>query len=132
MTAGGTILFPAKQRPKREYSAHATVSPIEGELNLQPAGCAEKRLGIRRRTALSRHEKRKHRAPEKEMNMKSRMDLQSFLRILGMSLGVGLVHQFAPMLAHQAEAEIADVFARSRIRSANIRRTQRYLPLRAN
>jgi len=38
------------------------------------------------------------------------MDLQSFLRILGMSLGVGLVHQFAPMLAHQAEAEIADVF----------------------
>jgi hypothetical protein len=58
------------------------------------------------------------------------MDLQSFLRISGMSLGIGLVHQSAPILAHQAEAEIADVFARKRDGGGNIRRAQRYSPLK--
>jgi len=37
--------------------------------------------------------------------MKNRMNLSSFLRILGMSLGISVVHQLAPMLAHQVEAE---------------------------
>jgi hypothetical protein len=57
------------------------------------------------------------------------MDLRSFLRILGMSLGISVVHQFAPMLAHHAEVEIANVFARNRDGGGNIRRAQRYLPL---
>ena len=38
------------------------------------------------------------------------MDWRSFLRIVGMSLGVGAVYQFAPILTHQAETEIADFF----------------------
>jgi hypothetical protein len=63
--------------------------------------------------------------------MKNRMNLCSFLRILGISLGIGAIHQFAPMLAHQVEAEIADVFARNRAGGGNIRREQRYLPLKA-
>ena len=63
--------------------------------------------------------------------MKNRMNLRSFLRISGMSLGIGVVHQFAPILAHQVEAEIADLFARNRAGGGNIRREQRYLPLKA-
>jgi hypothetical protein len=65
------------------------------------------------------------------MHMKNRMNLRSFLRISGMSLGIGVVHQFAPMLAHQVETEIADVFVRNRAGGGNIRREQRYLPLKA-
>ncbi len=43
--------------------------------------------------------------------MKDRMDRRSFLKISGMSLGIGVVYQFAPMLAHRAEAgQIADFF----------------------
>jgi hypothetical protein len=64
------------------------------------------------------------------MYMNNRMNLRSFLRILGMSLGIGAIHQFAPMLAHQMEAEVADVFARNRAGGGNIRR-ERYLPLKA-
>ena len=63
--------------------------------------------------------------------MKNRMNLPSFLRILGMSLGISVVHQLAPMLAHQVEAEIADVFTRNQAGGGNIRRDQRYLPLKA-
>ena len=63
--------------------------------------------------------------------MKNRMNLRTFLRISGMSLGIGVVHQFAPMLAHQVEAEIVDGFARNRAGGGNIRREQRYLPLKA-
>jgi hypothetical protein len=65
------------------------------------------------------------------MHMKNRMNLRSLLKISGMSLGIGVVHQFAPMLAHQVEAEIANVFARNRAGGGNIRREQRYLPLKA-
>jgi hypothetical protein len=32
------------------------------------------------------------------------MDRRSFLRIAGMSLGIGVVYQFAPLLAHRVEA----------------------------
>ena len=63
--------------------------------------------------------------------MKNQMNLRSFLRISGMALGIGVVHQFAPMLAHQVEAEIADVFTRNRAGSGNNRREQRYSPLKA-
>jgi 3',5'-cyclic AMP phosphodiesterase CpdA len=43
--------------------------------------------------------------------MKSRMDRRSFLKISGMSLGIGVVYQFAPMLARRAEAgAVADFF----------------------
>jgi len=39
------------------------------------------------------------------------MDRRSFLKISGMSLGIGVVYQFAPMLARRAEAgAIADFF----------------------
>jgi len=65
------------------------------------------------------------------MHMKNPMNLPSFLRILGMSLGIGVVHQFAPMLAHQVEAEIAEVLTRNQAGGGNIRRDQRYLLLKA-
>jgi len=43
--------------------------------------------------------------------MKDRMDRRSFLKVAGMSLGIGVVYQFAPFLAHRAEASgIADFF----------------------
>jgi hypothetical protein len=43
--------------------------------------------------------------------MKDRIDRRSFLRIAGMSLGIGVVYEFAPFLDHRAEAgAIADFF----------------------
>jgi len=36
--------------------------------------------------------------------MKDQVDPRSFLRIAGMSLGIGVVYQFAPFLAHRSEA----------------------------
>jgi hypothetical protein len=66
------------------------------------------------------------------MNTKSRIDLRSLLRISGMSLGVGVVHQFAPMMAQQAEADIANAFARNRNGGANSQREQQYLSLKAD
>jgi len=43
--------------------------------------------------------------------MTDRMDRRSFLKVAGMSLGIGVVYQFAPFLAHRAEASgIADFF----------------------
>src|SRR5271163_5277978 len=45
------------------------------------------------------------------MKMKDRMDRRSFLKISGMSLGIGVVYQFAPMLARRAHAaQITDFF----------------------
>ena len=133
MTVGGMILFPrAKPHLRREYSARATVSPFEGEMNLQPTGCAEKRPAIREGWLSESPRKRKYREAVKEMNMKHRMDLRSFLRISGMSLGISVVHQFAPMLAYQAEVEIADVFARKRDEGRIIRPAQGYFPLKAH
>jgi 3',5'-cyclic AMP phosphodiesterase CpdA len=45
------------------------------------------------------------------MNMKDRMDRRSFLKVAGMSLGIGVVYQFAPMLARHANAgPIRDFF----------------------
>jgi len=66
------------------------------------------------------------------MNIKNRIDLRLLLRISGMSLGVGVVHQFAPMIAQQAEADIANAFARNRNGGANSRRDQQCLPVKAN
>ena len=66
------------------------------------------------------------------MKTKNRIDLRSLLRISGMSLGIGVVHQFAPMMALQAEADIANAFARNRNGAANSRREQQYLPLKAD
>jgi hypothetical protein len=45
--------------------------------------------------------------------MKDRIDRRSFLRIAGMSLGVGVVYQFAPILTHKANAQIADFFKKA-------------------
>jgi 3',5'-cyclic AMP phosphodiesterase CpdA len=45
--------------------------------------------------------------------MKNRMDRRSFLRISGMALGVGVVYQFAPMLADRAQAQVADFFKKA-------------------
>jgi hypothetical protein len=43
--------------------------------------------------------------------MKDQIDRRSFLRIAGMSLGIGVVYQFAPLLAHRVEAgPITDFF----------------------
>ncbi len=36
--------------------------------------------------------------------MKHETDWQSFLRIAGMSLGIGIVYEFAPLSAQQLEA----------------------------
>jgi hypothetical protein len=45
--------------------------------------------------------------------MKDRIDRRSFLGIAGTSLGIGVVYQFAPLLAHRAEAGIiTDFFKR--------------------
>jgi hypothetical protein len=66
------------------------------------------------------------------MNTKNGIDLRSQLKISGMSLGVGVVHQFAPMTAQQAEADIANAFARNRDGGANSRREQQYLRLKAD
>jgi len=37
--------------------------------------------------------------------MKDRMDRCSFLRMAGMSLGIGVVYEFAPLLAQRLEAD---------------------------
>jgi hypothetical protein len=123
-TLDGTILFPhSKLDPKREYSARVCVFPIEDELNVQLAGCAEKRVGIRPEWFSKSPLKSKYRAAEKEMNVKHRMDLRSFVRISGMSLGISVVHQFALKLAHLADVEIADDFTRKRDGGGNDRRS---------
>jgi hypothetical protein len=51
--------------------------------------------------------------------MKHRMDLRSLLRISAISLGPGVAHQFAPILAHPADAEIVNVFKPPRNRNAD-------------
>jgi hypothetical protein len=66
------------------------------------------------------------------MNTKNGIDLRSQLKISGMSLGVGVVHQFAPMMALRAEADIANAFARNRNGGANSQCEQQYLPLKAD
>ncbi len=42
--------------------------------------------------------------------MRARINWRTFLRIAGMSLGVGVVDRFAPMLTLQADAQIEDFF----------------------
>jgi hypothetical protein len=42
--------------------------------------------------------------------MRVRINWRTFLRIAGMSLGVGVVDQFAPMLTQQADTQIGDFF----------------------
>jgi len=45
--------------------------------------------------------------------MKDELDRRSFLKVAGMSLGIGVVYQFAPFLARRAEAGgITDLFKR--------------------
>jgi hypothetical protein len=66
------------------------------------------------------------------MNTKNRIDLRSLLRISGMSLGVGVVHQFAPMTAQQAEADIANAFARNRNGGANSQCEYQHLSLKVD
>src|SRR6185312_9156874 len=39
--------------------------------------------------------------------MSNHLDRRSFLRIAGMSLGIGVIYEFAPLLAHRAEARAA-------------------------
>jgi hypothetical protein len=130
MTVGGTILFlRAKPDPKREYSARATASPIEGELNLQPAGCAEKRLAIREEWLSESPRKRKYRAAEKEMNIETSHGSAIVPENFG---NVAWYQRGSPMLAHHAEVEIADVFARKRDGGGKIRRAQRYFPLKTD
>jgi predicted phosphodiesterase len=46
--------------------------------------------------------------------MKDQIDRRSFLKIAGASLGIGVVYQFAPFLAHRAEADaISDFFKKA-------------------
>ena len=46
--------------------------------------------------------------------MKDQVDRRSFLRIAGLSLGIGVVYEFAPMLAHRAGASaITDYFKKA-------------------
>jgi hypothetical protein len=48
------------------------------------------------------------------MGMKEPMDRRSFLKISGMSLGLGVVYQFAPILAQRAQAgAIKDFFKKA-------------------
>ena len=42
--------------------------------------------------------------------MKDRIDRRAFLRIAGTSLGIGVIYEFAPFLAHHAEAGAIDDF----------------------
>jgi hypothetical protein len=42
--------------------------------------------------------------------MKARINWRTFLRIAGMSLGVGVVDQFAPVLTQLADSQIEDFF----------------------
>jgi hypothetical protein len=51
--------------------------------------------------------------------MKNRLDLRSLLRISAMALGTGVAHQFAPILAHLAEAEIVNFFKPPQNRNAD-------------
>jgi hypothetical protein len=61
-----------------------------------------------------------------EMKMKERMNWRSLLRISGMSLGLGVVYEFAPLFAHQAEAEVAEFFERRKQRgNTKLRRPAR-------
>jgi predicted phosphodiesterase len=49
-----------------------------------------------------------------ENHMKDQIDRRSFLKIAGASLGIGVVYQFAPFLAHRAEADaISDFFKKA-------------------
>src|ERR1700722_2420849 len=53
----------------------------------------------------------KRRASEKEMNVKDKIDRRSFLKVAGMSVGIGVVYQFAPMLVRHAQAgTVTDFF----------------------
>src|SRR5579872_5945748 len=53
----------------------------------------------------------KRRAAEKEMNVKDKIDRRSFLKVAGMSVGIGVVYQFAPMLVRHAQAgTVTDFF----------------------
>jgi hypothetical protein len=46
--------------------------------------------------------------------MKDKVDRRSFLKVAGMSLGIGVVYEFAPFLAHRAEAgAIRDFFKKA-------------------
>jgi hypothetical protein len=42
--------------------------------------------------------------------MKDQMDRRSFLRMAGMSLGIGVIYEFAPFLTRRAEAGAITVF----------------------
>jgi hypothetical protein len=42
--------------------------------------------------------------------MKDKIDRRSFLRMAGVSLGIGVVYEFAPLLAHRAEADAISSF----------------------
>ena len=49
-----------------------------------------------------------------ENHMKDQIDRRSFLRIAGASLGIGVLYEFAPFLAHRAEADaISDFFKKA-------------------
>jgi 3',5'-cyclic AMP phosphodiesterase CpdA len=46
--------------------------------------------------------------------MKERVDRRSFLRVAGLALGIGVVYEFAPFLAHRAGADaISDFFKKA-------------------
>jgi hypothetical protein len=48
---------------------------------------------------------------EAENKMKDQMHRWSFLTMVGMSLGIGVIYEFAPFLAHRVESgAIADFF----------------------
>jgi hypothetical protein len=45
------------------------------------------------------------------MNVKDKIDRRSFLKVAGMSVGIGVVYQFAPMLVRHAQAgTVTDFF----------------------
>jgi hypothetical protein len=66
--------------------------------------------------------------------MKISKDWLSLLKISAMSLGAGVIQEFAPMTAHHAENEITNFFRRTRnpITDGNILRAGQYLPLNAD
>jgi hypothetical protein len=66
--------------------------------------------------------------------VKNSKDWRSLLKISAMSLGAGVIQEFAPLIAYHAENEIADFFRRARnpITDGNILRAQQYLSLNAD
>jgi predicted phosphodiesterase len=108
------ILFPnPKKAGQREYSPRAQVWPLEGNTNLafRPAERnTDRALGnqakLRPATRRSAGDK-----SEGRTKMKERVDRRSFLRVLGLALGTGVVYEFAPLLARHAGADtISDFF----------------------